>query len=112
MTTTQMEILSSNCTGNQLVATLAEGSRIVIGRTKFSEEKKEVLRKMTMFDKVGVGTDWIEIKRQKEEYAAQIAQEKAIFTAKNALEMGLSLEQAAKLADLPLAEVEALVAIK
>jgi hypothetical protein len=102
---------------------LAEGSRIVIGKTKFSDEKKEVLRKMTMFDKVGVGTDWIEIKRQKEEYAAQARNEERKVAAQTiaderkavaekALKKGMSLVDAAELADLPIAEVEALIAIK
>jgi predicted transposase/invertase (TIGR01784 family) len=49
---------------------------------------------------------------QKKEYAEQVAHDKAITTAKKALDKGLSLNDAADLADLPLAEVEALVVVK
>lgn len=89
---------------------LVNSSRIVIEKSEFSDEKKEVLQKMSisMFDIAGVGPDYIEIKRQKDEAVAQAERKKAITTAKNALEMGLSPEQAAKLADLPVEEVRAL----
>lgn len=88
---------------------LAEGSRIVIGRAKFPEKTKEVLKKMTMFDVAGVGTDWIEIKRQKEEYAAQARHENSIAAAKKALAKGLSPEDVADFIDLPIEEIKALI---
>lgn len=63
----------------------------------------------TMFDTVGRGTDWIELKRREDERVAQAEYKRAIATAKKALDKGLSIEDAAELADLTLAEVEVLV---
>lgn len=64
---------------------------------------------ISMFDIAGVGTDWIEIKRQKDEAAAQAGHEAGIAIAKRGLEMGLSPEDIAELTDLPIEEVKALI---
>ena len=77
----------------------------VIDKAKIPNEKKEVLKKMSMFDVVGVGPDWVEIKRQKDEAVRQ----SAIASAQEALSMGLTLEQAAKISNLTVDEVKELV---
>jgi hypothetical protein len=109
------EFIESGRIGKVDAAKLIEDSCIVIDKTDFSIEKKEELKKMTMFDVVGVGTDWIEIKRQKEEAvaiaradAAEKAHKKAVVSAKKALAKGLSVEDAAEISELPVAEVETL----
>jgi len=84
---------------------LLRSSRIVIGKTKLPEEIKEDLKKMTMFDVIGVDVDWLEIKRQKEEAVRQAK----LDTARTALEKGMSVAEAAELAHLPISEVEAIV---
>ena len=97
---------------------LMENSRIVIEKSEIPN-KEEVLRQMTMFETIGRGTDWIELKRRQDEAVAQAkAEEKEkakaeakadkLATAKEALDMGLSPEKAAKLSKLPLAEVQTL----
>lgn len=116
---------------------LLEDSRIVIDRMKLPKEMKEVVRKMiSMFDIVGEGIDWIELKRREdravkravnkavkaavkaakeeaeqetEKVAAVAEHNKAITVAKKALAKGISLQDAADLADLPVNEVEALM---
>jgi hypothetical protein len=92
---------------------LIELSTIVIRKSKYPN-REEIVRKMeSMFEIVGVGVDWIEIKRQKEEYAAQAAARAehmmAVAAAKRALSKGNSVEDAADIAGLPFAEVEALL---
>ena len=62
-------------------------------------------RKMTMFETVGVGTDWIEIKRQKDEAVAQAEYRKAIATAEAMIQEGLALEIVARCTGLSLEEV-------
>jgi len=87
---------------------LLENARIVIQKVKHPNEK-EVFRKMTMFDTVGVGVDWIAVEREKKEYAAQARHEKAVDTAKKALAKGLSAFDAADISGLPVEEVETFV---
>jgi hypothetical protein len=110
------ELVAKGYFGKTDASKLIEDSCIVINKTDLPNEKKEVLKKMTMFDTVGVGTDWIEIKRRQDEAVAIAraeadakAHKKAVAAAKKALGMGLTVEQAAKIAELPIAEVEKLV---
>lgn len=92
----------------------------VVIRKSNHPNKEEVLSRMDMYKTIGVGVDWLEIKRQKDEAAAQgvaqgveqgVAQGAAQAkeaTAKKALAAGLAPALVAEIVDLPLAEVEAL----
>ena len=72
-------------------AKLLDSGSIVIKKVKYPNEE-EVLRKMSMFDTVGVGVDWIEVKRQKDEAVAE-ERRKARAIAKKARESGMSAEE-------------------
>jgi hypothetical protein len=84
---------------------LVVDSCTVIEKTSLPNDKKEELKNMTMFDVVGVGPDWVEIKRQKEELAVTMR----IKAAKKALAKGLSVEDAADISELSVDEVKDLV---
>jgi hypothetical protein len=86
---------------------LMDSGAVVVRKAKHPREE-EVLRKMTMFDTVGVGVDWIELKRRENVRIAEAEQKKAIAAAKKALAKGLSPEDVADFLDLPLDEVKAL----
>jgi hypothetical protein len=104
------ELVAKGYFGKTDASKLIEDSCIVINKTDLPNEKKEVLKKMTMFDTVGVGVDLAEVKRQAAAQAAAQAERKTkLSAAKKALAKGLSPVDAADLADLPIDEVQALV---
>ena len=118
------ELVKDGRMDNSDAKRLLEDGLIVMEKVNFPN-RKEVMEKMTisMFDSVGVGIDWIELKRQTNELIAQAearaeararaeaearAKEKSIVVAKRALTKGLSLEDAAELADLSVDEIREL----
>lgn len=93
---------------------LLENGSIILKKVKHPNEE-EVLRKMeTMFEIVGVGTDWIKIKQQQDEAVAkavkqavkQVEEQKAIKFAFNLLQRGLPIEEISEMAELPIETVE------
>jgi hypothetical protein len=104
---------------------LLDAGRTVIRKARHPNEK-EVFESMDMFEVVGVGIDWLEIKRQKDEAVAEAAakatakatakaaaeaSQKSLATALKAIAKGLSFEDAADLAGLPLEEVQRLAKV-